>query len=509
MQNNVLEYLDDTVKKYPDKLAFVDENTSYSFKEIDEYQQSIGSFIIRSGYRHESIIVYMRKSVQMITAFFGVIASGCFYVPIDEELPEARVKLIHECCEARLIICDEYTIEKARDIFPNVVSVLYSEMIISETDLNMLSRVRSDALDIDPIYIVFTSGSTGSPKGVVACHRSVIDYVEQLSDVLRFSKESVFGNQSPLYFDACLKEIYPTIKFGATTYIVPRQLFMFPVRLIEYLNKNKINTICWVSSALTMISSLGAFETVKPEFIRTVAFGSEVFPVKQLNVWRKALPMASFTNLYGPTECTGMSCYYHVDREFLEDEPIPIGRPFRNTEIILLGENGKPVTDGEVGEIYIRGTCVTHGYYDSISRTNQVFVQNPLNNKYNEIIYRTGDMAYKNDYGELVFVSRRDHQIKHMGHRIELEEIEASVNCQEGVRYCACIYSNDTDRIVLYYFGDIKEADLIEYLKVVLPRYMIPNAVFKTENMLFTQNGKIDRKGFENMYLSYLQQRKK
>ena len=354
-------------------------------------------------------------------------------------------------------------------------------------------------MDIDPIYIVFTSGSTGIPKGVVACHRSVIDYVENLSAVLGFSRETVFGNQSPLYFDACLKELLPTIMFGATTYLIPRQLFMQPKALVEYLNEHKVNTICWVVSALTIISAFRTFELVTPEYLHTIAFGSEVFPMKQYRIWRNALPEASFTNLYGPTEATGMSCYFKCERELSEDEPIPIGRPFDNTQVLLLDENDLPVPTGDAGEICLRGTCVTLGYYNNPGKTAEAFVQNPLNPHYPELIYRTGDMGYYNPHGELVFLSRKDYQIKHMGHRIELGEIETDAAKIDGIKICACTYEKEKDRIVLHYVGDIAEKELTRALKEALPRYMLPARIHRMEEMCFTPNGKIDRKQLEQM----------
>ena len=249
--------------------------------------------------------------------------------------------------------------------------------------------------------------------------------------------------------DACLKGLYPTLKFGATTYIIPKSLFMFPLKLVEFLNEKKINTICWVVSALTMISAFGTFEKAVPKYLHTIAFGSEVFPIKQFKLWRQYLPNARFINLYGPTECTGMSCYYEVNRDFELDESIPIGRPFRNTEIILLDENNKPPKPGEVGEICIRGTSLTLGYYNNFEKTGEVFVQNPLNTAYPELIYRTGDLGRYNEYGELVFVSRKDNQIKHMGHRIELGEIEVVANMHPDIKSACCLFDNDNKRYIV------------------------------------------------------------
>ncbi len=337
------------------------------------------------------------------------------------------------------------------------------------------------------------------PKGVAACHRSVIDYVENLTEVLQISEKSVLANQAPLYFDACLKELFSSLKCGATTYLTPRSLFMFPVKLVEFLNEYKINTVCWVVSALTMISSTKTFDKIIPKYLRTVAFGSEVFPIRQFRLWKEALPDARFINLYGPTEATGMSCYYEVDRDFEEGEPIPIGRPFKNTEILLLDENNRVPRPGDPGEICIRGTALTLGYYGDHEKTDEVFVQNPLNPYYHERIYRTGDIGMRNERGELVFLSRKDHQIKHMGHRIELGEIEVHVNRLEGVRSACCIYDKEKEKITLFYTGDAQTKELVVSLRKTLPRYMAPNLVYALEEMPLTANGKIDRVKLLNM----------
>jgi non-ribosomal peptide synthetase component F len=340
---------------------------------------------------------------------------------------------------------------------------------------------------------------------VVACHRSVIDYIESLSEVLQFNENTVFGNQTPLYVDACLKELYPTLKFGATAYLVPKNLFMFPLQLVEFLNEHKINTVCWVVSALTMISAFGALQKEIPKYLHTIAFGSEVFPIKQFNLWRNALPHARFVNLYGPTECTGMSCYFEVNREFALDEMIPIGRPFKNTEIILLDENKRITEPGQTGEICIRGTSLTLGYYKNFEKTNEVFVQNPLNDAYPELIYCTGDLGKYNERGELVFVSRKDNQIKHMGHRIELGEIEIVANMLEEMKSACCIFDNDKKKIVLYYVGDITTAQVATYLKEKLPRYMIPNVIEALGEMPLTSNGKINRVLLKEKYKSRME----
>lgn len=495
---NILEYLENTVKTYSEKIAYTDGTNSMTFSELSHNARAIGSAVAKTGCYKEPIIVFMDKSPETVAAFMGVIYSGNFYVPIDEEMPKSRIDLIIKGLSPKQIICSQDVASRI-DEFTDCKNILtYEELIKEPIDEDVLADIRDKQIDTDPIYTVFTSGSTGIPKGVIACHRSVIDYIETLSEVLEVSDDTVFGNQTPLYVDACLKEVYTTMKFGATTYFIPKQLFMMPVKLVEYLNEYKINTVCWVVPALTIISGLGAFAKVVPQYLKIIAFGSEVFPVKQFNLWKQYVPDAKYINLYGPTEATGMSCYYVVNREFSEGDAIPIGRPFRNTQILLIGDDMQLAS---AGEIYIRGTAVTLGYYNDSERTNQAFVQNPLNDKYPEIVYKTGDLAKYNEYGELIYISRRDHQIKHMGHRIELGEIEAAVDQIDGVNTGCCIYDEEKKKIHLVYSGTAEVAFVVESLKNKLPRYMIPSGVKAMETLPLTLNGKIDRVTIKNQII--------
>ena len=500
MLTNVLEYLEQTVTRLPDKVAFANEEMGLTFAQVYHQARAIGTHLHNEGFYKKPVVVFMKKHPKTIVAFLGTIYSGCFYVPLDEEMPRHRVELIFQTLNPGAIICDETTAPLVKEFDYSGKTYLYDAICNTTIDEEALTNIRDRQIDTDPIYIVFTSGSTGIPKGVMACHRSVLDYIEHLSDVLKFNEDTVFGNQTPLYFDACLKEIYPTMKYGATTYIVPKQLFMFPIKLVEFLNEFKINTVCWVVSALTMISAFKTFEKVKPEYLHTIAFASEVFPIKQFNLWRAALPNARFINLYGPTEVTGICCYYEVDREFSLEESLPVGRPFKNTEIILLDENDKEPAPGEQGEICVRGTSLTLGYYKNPEKTNEAFVQNPLNDMYPELIYRTGDLGKYNERGELVFLSRKDFQIKHMGHRIELGEIEVIVNMHPDVKTACCIFDNEKKKIVLYYVGTVDIKDMAGYIKEKLPRYMVPNVIKQLEQMPLTPHGKINRNLLKQQY---------
>jgi len=491
---NILEYLERTVRIVPEKAAFYDETSALTFRQLHDQARGIGSFLTRQGLYRKPVVVFMRRQPRTIAAFLGALYGGCFYVPLDEEMPRSRIDRILSTLEPGLLLFDEHTRYLAEGMAWDGLRCSYEDAAFGAIEEAALAQIRRNQLDIDPIYIVFTSGSTGVPKGVMGCHRAVIDYIENLCPVLDIDENTLFGNQTPLYFDACLKEIIPTLKFGASTCLIPKQLFMFPVQLVDYLNEQKINTLCWVVSALTMISSLGTFDKQKPLFLKTVAFASEVFPIRQLKLWRSAVPHARFVNLYGPTETTGICCYYEVDREFSEEEVLPVGRPFPNTGILLLDEENRQPEPGQQGEICIRGTRLTLGYYRDPERTTAAFVQNPLNPDIPEWIYRTGDLGRFNERGELIFLGRRDQQIKHMGHRIELGEIESVVCVCPEIRQCCCVYDHEKKRLVLCYTGAAATAELAAYLKSKLPRYMVPNQLRKFAALPLTPNGKIDRR---------------
>lgn len=497
---NILEYLERTAPRFPDRPALCDEETSLSFGEILRLARTGGSELLRRGLYHEPVVVFMKKCPKTICAFFSVIYAGCYYIPVDIGMPQQRIQMILDKLDPRMIVCDETSEALLRELGRGGQMFHCDALFAGHVDDALLGYVRRRALDIDPIYIVFTSGSTGMPKGVTACHRSVIDYAEALCPVIGSDESSVFAMQVPLFVDACLKEILSVIRCGSEAWLMPQNLFMSPLDALEYLNRHKVNTLCWVASALTMISGFGAFEDAKPACVRTVCFSSEVFPVKQLRLWQEACPGARFINLYGPTECTGISFYYEVDHTFDEHEPVPVGRPFDNTDYILLKDDDTEAPPGEQGEICIRGTCVTLGYYADPERTAASFTPNPLNKVLPEIIYRTGDLGYVNDRDELVFVSRKDNQIKNMGHRIELGEIEACADRLDGLESSCCLWDGIRRKLILFYMGSAEEKDVRNFMRGELPRHMLPNKIFRLDAIPLLANAKIDRIALKKKY---------
>lgn len=499
---NVLEFLEHSADKFPEKTAFADEKNSLTYKEFVDKSKKIGSFISdRSGKTNNPIAVLLEKSPDCAAAFFGVVYSGNFYVIIDTLMPNDRISSIFETLDPVFVLTDEAHAEKAAQVIDEPKILLLSQCEEYEIDENALISVRKKMIDTDPLYALFTSGSTGKPKGAVVSHKSVIAYAEWVTNCFGLDENTIMGNQTPFYFSMSVTDIYSTIKIGGTLNIIPKSYFSFPMKLIQFLNEKNVNTIYWVPSALCIAANYNLFKYAKPEHLTKIMFAGEVMPTKQLNYWRKHIPDAMYANLFGPTETTDICTYYIVDREFSDDESLPIGYPCDNCGILILKEDNTEAEYGEEGELCVRGSFLASGYYGDDKKTAVSFTLNPLNKNYPEIIYRTGDIVKYNEHGELIFMSRKDFQIKHMGYRIELGEIETAVNSCPEVETCVCVYDEKTDEIVCIFTGrNADENKIIGTVKNKLPDYMMPNKYVKTSAMPFNRNGKIDRKYLKNNY---------
>lgn len=505
MLNNILRWLDHTAESMPDKIAICDERGSITYSNYRKTSLAIAHRIIdikrdRGIDLNSPVVVYMEKSKEVLVSFMGVAYSGGFYSPIDVDMPESRINKILEVLSPQVVI----TTRELKSAFTGMnfegECVVYEDVVRSESDESLVTEVTAKIIDTDLLYVLFTSGSTGVPKGVSINHRSVIDYTDWVTDTFGISDGDSFGNQAPFYFDNSILDIYSCMKTGATLYIIPKKLFFQPVPLLEYIRDNGINTIFWVPSALIVVAKLKAFRNVDlTDTLKRVLFCGEVMPNKQLNIWRRYLPDVIYANLYGPTEITDACTYYIVDREFSDDESLPIGVPMRNTDILVLNDQDKPVAGDEIGELCVRGTSLSMGYYNNPTKTSEAFVQNPLNPHVPEIIYRTGDLVKYNDRGELIYLSRKDFQIKHLGHRIELGEIETAVSSMPEINMCCCLYDDKHQRIVLFMDADLTRDYIRESIEKLVPEYMIPGKVVYMQDMPINANGKIDRVKLKEM----------
>ena len=495
----VTDYLKRSAELYGDKTAYVDEKRSITFAQLKNEACHIASALVKMNAFKVPAAVYLDKSVECIAAFLGTAYSGNFYSPLDTKMPEERINKIMNTLQPEVIITDRAHAGEVTSFAKDVKVLVYEDAMEAEADENAVNAAEAKVCDTDVLYILFTSGSTGNPKGVIISQRALVDFIEWGTEYLGADDTFVFGNQTPFYFSMSVFDIYQTLKNGATMYIIPHELFSMPAMLMEYLDQRSINTVFWVPSALMMVSALGALNSPHLNALKNVFFGGEVMPMKQLNKWRKEYPDVRYINFYGPTEATDTCTIYEVNREFENTENLPMGNACKNMDVFLLDENDHLVTDQSIGEVCVRGTGIAYGYYNAPDKTAEVFVQNPLNKAYPELIYRTGDLAQRNEYGELVYMGRKDFQIKHMGHRIELGEIETAVNALDCVKECACLYDSKRSKIKLYYTGDVEADELGEMLKTKLPVYMLPGKRTKLEVMPKNLNGKIDRQLLKNM----------
>lgn len=497
--NNVLEYLEQSFLRTPEKIALVDERRQITYRELREEARSIGSCLARTGMKNQPVAVVIQRNIESIILFLGIVYSGNFYVPLDAQMPSERLEKMLKVLSPGAVVGLKDDLSQ----FDKWNTIAYEELKDSLADDEILYQIKKNHLDQAPLYAIFTSGSTGIPKSVLISHRGVIDLTERFAEVFPFSENDRFGNQAPFDFDVSVKDIYQSLKQGGTLVVIPQIMFAMPAKLITFLNEKQITTVIWAVSALHIVARLKALRNEIPKYLRCIMFSGEVMPVKVLNYWRQYLPDAMYVNLYGPTEITCNCTYYIVDREFSEEERLPIGIPFPNTGIYLLNENNKECQLYEIGEICVTGAGVALGYYAEKEKTEAAFVQNPLNHNYREIIYRTGDLGVWNEHGYLMFLGRKDHQIKHMGHRIELGEIETAVHSLTFIQGCCCIYDEQKEKIVLFYLAEEPcDKRIILGLKDKLPKYIWPNKLIFCENLPLNAHGKIDRVYLKRSYLN-------
>jgi D-alanine--poly(phosphoribitol) ligase subunit 1 len=507
MHLNVLEYLEKySLEISPNKIFLQDGDSAFTFLEVFDRARKLASMLtFRTSGVNSPIAVFLPKSMHVVVADLAVVYTGNFYTNLDEKSPPERLsRLLENVRPVLTITSTEFipTLISAGVPAGQIVNLDEVDFVDLQVNEDLLMERRSQTLDTDPLCLINTSGSTGIPKSVILNHRSTIDFIDWCTEQFEFTKSDVMGSLSPLYFDIYTLELFVSLKSGCSISLIPEKTAAFPATLVQHLSSNGITFVFWVPTIMVNIANLGLLDEAELSMLRRVFFAGEVFPTKHLNMWRRALPRTQFVNLYGPIEITVDCTFFEVDREFADNEPIPIGKPCRNTGILILTEDNRLAASGEIGELCVRGSSLALGYYNNPEQTSKAFCQNPLNNVYPELIYRTGDLVHLNDRGEIMFDGRKDFQIKHLGYRIELAEIETAVLSLPGMRNACVLYNKEAKAIVLIFesSSSLTAKNLRSQLQAELPKYMLPTTLVELDSIPMNANGKIDRQALAREY---------
>ncbi len=505
MQRSVLEYLEASAKRLPNKVAFFDVDNELTFLNLRNRALDVAWHIkgILSGKRNP-VLTFLPKKTDSIVAFMGILYSGNCYTPTDIRFPAEKVLSVIDALHPAAIIINNESYEKYKNLEMSDIPVINLDDIETCGHYDDANSLIDEILDVDPVYIFFTSGSTGVPKGVIINNHNVIDYIDWAVKALPIDESTIMGSQSPFYFDISTQDIYATLKTGATLGIIPPSYFAFPAKGLQFIKEKHINFLYWVPSAFVNIANFDLLKSIELDEVTLIMFGGEVMPVKQLNYWKKYLPnLKTIANVYGPTEATVNVTYYIVDREFKDSETLPLGKACENTGLLVLDDDGKLITEndtGVLGELCAYGSSLSPGYYMDEDKTAEKYIKNPLNPYFNEKIYLTGDLVCYNERKELVFAGRKDFQIKHSGYRIELGEIEAAAMGNDKITNVCVSYDKENKQIVMFYIGELDQDGLKDYLLDIIPKYMVPTVYHKLDRFPLNDNGKIDRKSLDKEY---------
>lgn len=501
MKNNILTQLEQTAFRSKDKTAYSDSYGSITFGKVEEMAKRIGSALSQRVEPGSAVAVIMGRNIMTPVAFLGIIYAGCFYVPIDAAMPETRLRDIFAVLNPAIVLVDAESVEIIKKMDYSGEYVCTENLLRHDIDEQRLAEIAGRSCLDDPLYVIFTSGSTGRPKGVITSSLALTCYIEAYTAVMEIDENDVLGNQSPLDYIAAVRDIYIPIFTGASMFIIPKDDFVVPAVLFKTLNEQHITAVGWSVSVFTIMVKLGAFDENCPAYLRKICFSGSVMPCSTLRVWQENLPDARFVNQYGPTECTASCTYYVVKDKVGDADVLPIGRPYDNYRVFLLGRDNMPVQQGEIGEICVAGPALALGYYNNRELTEKSFIQNPLNQRYNELIYKTGDYGRLCADGNIEFKGRIDRQIKHLGHRVELTEIDYAALGLQSINEVCAMYHAAKETIYLYYTGTATVKEIAVYLRGKLPGFMIPRKMIRLEEMPRLANGKIDMQVLKNKML--------
>lgn len=516
----IQEYLTENARRYPDSLMVQDGEKTITIGEMEEWTNQFAAHLKTIGIaRQDSVAFVMKKSIASFQALLSILKADAIYVPLNDSAPDERNRYSVEHSRCRAIICTTESYQQAHNLRGGG-SVPIINIDDFSPDLSQpTAPPRYENAPDDLAYILYTSGSTGVPKGVMISHANVIDYAEWTVPFFGVSPEDRLSSHPGLHFDLSTFDVCTALKSGASLHIVPKTDSMFPIKVIEFIEKHQLTLWNSVPSLLTFIAKSGVLKPGRIPTLKTLTFNGEVMPTQTVIEWMTAYPNLRLVNQYGPTETTCASLYYEI-REIPTDptQPIPIGSPIPNTYVFGLTEGGTRSTVGEIAELHIGGAGNGRGYLYDEEKTRASFIINPKDRASGERVYATGDLVRLREDGHYDFLGRKDHQIKYMGYRIELGEIETTLNAFDYIASSAAIgiANQEVGGTKIVAFVTLKpvsagagtegaeasamEAQIKRDLAEKLPSYMVPKEIVTLRRLPLNANGKIDRLALSELY---------
>ena len=497
----------ESAHRYPDKVAVRARARSLTYGELEMRSNQLARLLRDRGLRPgDRVGLFFPKAVESVIAMVGVLKAGGVYVPLDPHAPARRVAGIAENCDLRALIT---TAERRRTLPERTLAcallvdgraAVGDELPWEALDGFPTSPLPESAIETDLAYILYTSGSTGQPKGVMLTHRNALTFVDWCAATFHITPDDRLSNHAPLHFDLSVFDVYNALAAGATVSMIHEEIAVFPQRLAALIEDHGITVWYSVPSALVYLLLHADLATRDLDRLRLILFAGEVFPMKYLRQLADLLPRADLYNLYGPTE-TNVCTYHRVDRFRLAGQDrLPIGRACANTEVFALDDQGRRVEAGGTGELFVRGPSVTPGYWGDPDKTRRAVVEHPLGTATGERVYRTGDLVTLDESGEYLFLGRRDNQVKSRGYRIELGDIEAALYAHPAVIEAAVIAVPADDIgsrlrafVALRAGESVTPAALQSHCAGLVPRYMVPERIDVRAELPKTSTGKTDR----------------
>jgi amino acid adenylation domain-containing protein len=510
----VSHLLEESARDTPDAPAVLDGEREISYVELERQANRLANLLLALGVqRGERVGIYLDKSIESVVAIYATLKAGAAYVPLDPQAPPARLGYIAADAGVRVLVsgCEKQAawpaltahapalqsivvLNGAPSTASNGVRTLTLSDVLAASDSSPRVRV----VECDLAYILYTSGSTGAPKGVMLTHRNCLAFVEWAVEEFALCAEDRLSSHAPLHFDLSTFDLFAAAAAGAAVALVPAQASVFPSEIRRFIESTGITVWYSVPSILAMLVIRGGLETGALPTLRTVLFAGEVFPTGYLKRLVELLPHVRFANLYGPTE-TNVCTWWEVS-ELPEDlsETIPIGRAIANVDTFLVTDDGRLAEPGEVGELYVRGPTVMQGYLGDPEKTASRLVADPFGEVLDQLVYRTGDLARETAGGDYSFLGRRDNQVKSRGYRIELGDVEATIQAHPAVTECAVLAVPDDlvgNRLHAYVAAGVQELEpaLDAFCAERIPAYMIPERFEVSDVLPRTSTGKIDR----------------